>query len=183
MDTRTTIVDTADQLIRKKGYNAFSFHDIARVVGIKTASVHYHFPTKTELGLGVLSGQLEAVEALKKSTAGRSAGVRLKAFLSIYTQARTENKICVVGSLGSDFNTLEEPIRRALKKLTAVILAWVTDILEEGRRKKEFHFEGAPRTKALMIVTNMLAALQLTRLTGARDFALIKQTILKDLTK
>lgn len=183
MDTRNTIVHLADHLIREKGYNAFSFKDISQTVGIKTASIHYHFATKTDLGIAVIRLQLDRLEEIKKETAGKPALAKLKAFLSIYARSKAENKICLVGSMGSDFNTFEQAIRKEVRSMTTKILEWVTGILEEGRKKKEFRFEGSARTKALMIITNMLASLQLTRLTSDKDFELIKQTIIKDLTK
>ena len=51
MATRATeILDAAEGFARQTGYNGFSFRDIAAEIGIKSASVHYHFPTKGDLG-------------------------------------------------------------------------------------------------------------------------------------
>ena len=47
------ILDSAERLVRRRGYNGFSFRDLATEVGIKSASVHYHFPTKADLGAAV----------------------------------------------------------------------------------------------------------------------------------
>jgi hypothetical protein len=57
----------------------------------------------------------------------------------------------------------------------------VTSILEEGKENKTFSFTESPRTKALMIITNMLAAVQLTRLTSEKDFITIRETVLAGL--
>ena len=43
------ILDIAEMLIQTQGYNAFSFRHIAKIIGIKTSSIHYYFPTKAEL--------------------------------------------------------------------------------------------------------------------------------------
>jgi len=183
MDTRTEIIRLGDSLIREKGYNAFSFADISRQLNIKNASVHYHFPTKTALGLAIVEEHLNRLQQLKTKTAGKNPVEKLNAFLSIYSAAQTENKICIVGSLATDFYTVEPEIQNALKGLADNILSWVTEILKEGKNKKVFQFNTNERTKALMIITNMLAAVQLTRLTNKHDLKEIKETILHDLTQ
>ena len=50
----THILDVAQQLIQTRGYNAFSYADIASQVGIRTATIHYYFPTKADLGREVV---------------------------------------------------------------------------------------------------------------------------------
>ncbi|WP_428660689.1 TetR/AcrR family transcriptional regulator [Runella sp.] len=182
MSTRESILQLADTLIRDKGYNAFSFNDISKSIGIKTASVHYHFPTKTDLGIAIVRTHIERVTALRAAQKDQPPLKKLESFLSIYTKVKAENKVCIVGSLATDLLTVEEEMKSELKILTKLILEWVTEILEEGRTKKVFTFEGLARTKALMVITNMLASVQLTRLTdNPNDFEIIKSTILADL--
>ena len=66
MNTREQIIQLADSLIREKGYNAFSFYDISKSVGIKTASIHYHFPAKSDLGIAVIEHHIQHLELVKK---------------------------------------------------------------------------------------------------------------------
>lgn len=181
MSTRAEIIKLGDSLIREKGYNAFSFADISKQLNIKNASVHYHFPTKTVLGLAILEEHGKRLEELKAKMAGKGPVEKLNAFLGIYTAAKAENKICIVGSLVTDFYTVEPGIQKKLKELADHILKWVMEILQEGKQKKIFRYKTTERIKALMIITNMLAAVQLTRLTGKQDFKEIKETIIKDL--
>ncbi|AYD47359.1 TetR/AcrR family transcriptional regulator [Arachidicoccus soli] len=183
MDTRTEIIQLGDSLIREKGYNAFSFADISKQLNIKNASVHYHFPTKISLGLAIVQEHHDRLEQLKTKVESKNPVEKLKAFLSIYTIAKSENKICIVGSLASDFYTVDAEMQNEIKKLVDNILKWVIEILKEGKKKKLFYFHTDIRTKALMIITNMLAAVQLTRLTNKQDFNKIKENIITDLTK
>lgn len=53
-DTKTKILDAAERFIIQGGYSSFSFRDIAEAVGIKSASVHYHYPTKGDLVSAVM---------------------------------------------------------------------------------------------------------------------------------
>jgi AcrR family transcriptional regulator len=181
MSTRETIITLGDQLIRDKGFNAFSFYDIAKQLKIKNASIHYHFPSKTDLGIAVLRNQQEGLRTLIESNSTKSSDVKLNVFLSIYTRIKEEGKVCIVGSLATDLNSVDDKIASELKILAHDILSWVTEILDEGKRKKVFSFRETSRTKALLIITNMLAALQVSRLTDEKDFHSIKNAIIKDL--
>ena len=181
MSTREGIIQLGDQLIRGKGFNAFSFYDISKKLKIKNASIHYHFPTKTDLGLSILEDHTKKLLALIKSTTTKSPVFKLNAFLSIYTKIKAEGRVCLVGSLATDLHTVDVKMAKDLKTFANKILEWVTAILEEGRQKKVFSFQGSARTKALMVITNMLASLQLSRLTGEKDFYTIQKEIIKEL--
>ncbi|MBO9617782.1 MAG: TetR/AcrR family transcriptional regulator [Niabella sp.] len=181
MDTRAAIIHIGDTLLRERGYNAFSFTDISRELDIKNASVHYHFPTKASLGVAIISEYEKAFEDLRKESAGAPALAKLRTFLKVYIAARGQNKICLVGSLATDLYTVDEAMQQALGRLVRQILSWLTAILEEGRSEGMFFFSGSARTKALLVITNMMAALQLTRVTGKKDFQEIKGAIIADL--
>lgn len=181
MSTRESIITLGDQLIRDKGFNAFSFYDIAKQLNIKNASIHYHFPSKTDLGIAVLKNQQEGLRTLIERNSTKSPDIKLNAFLSIYTHIKEEGKVCIVGSLATDLNSVDDKIASELKILAHAILSWVTKILDEGKRKKVFFFRETSRTKALLIITNMLAALQVSRLTNEKDFNCIKNAIIKDI--
>jgi len=182
LSTREHIIRIADNLIRDRGINGFSFSDISADLGIKNASIHYYFPTKTDLCVAVIKQQEVALEALIKETEDATPIEKLEAYFSIYDRACVENKVCLVGSLAPDLHTQDPHVETELKKVAERILVWVSGILAEGERCKVFHFAGSARSRALLVITNMLASLQLTRLTDRADFNTIKQTILKDLT-
>ena len=181
MTTRDKIIHLGDLLIKDKGYNAFSFTDISRELGIKNAAIHYYFPSKADLAIQVIRHHISALEAQQKATEGKTPLERLKEFMGIYVSLKDENRICLVGSLASDLHGIDESIGNELKYLSEKILAWVSAILQDGKALGQFHFMQSPRTKALMIITNMLASLQLTRLTCYEDFVTIRQTIIDDL--
>ncbi len=181
MSTKQIIIETADHLIRSNGFNAFSFSDISDKIGIKTSSIHYHFPSKSDLGVATIKEHIRRFEALQAELKNKSPLIKLKGFLAIYSQVKSENKVCLVGSLATDLNTVDEPIKKELKIFAALVLDWMTQVLAEGKKQKIFEFTSTPRTKALMVITNILAIIQLSRLTGPQDFEVVKETILKDL--
>ncbi|ANH79642.1 TetR family transcriptional regulator [Niabella ginsenosidivorans] len=182
MDTRSEIIRIGDDLLRERGYNAFSFSDISQRLHIKNASVHYHFPTKTSLGLAIIAKYEQQFRQLRQEMACRAPLEKLDAFLNVYTTAQKENKICLVGALATDLYTVDPQMQQALKRIVRQILGWLMLILKEGKAEGVFVFRAPVRTKALLVITNMIAALQLTRLTGQKDFREIKKTISNDLT-
>ncbi len=120
---------------------------------------------------------------LKEMVKDKSPEKKFDAFLSIYSKIKAEDKVCIVGSLATDLHSIDKKIAKEVKVLAAEILAWVTEILEEGKKKKVFYFDLPSRTKALMVISSMLAAVQLCRLTNVKDFDTIKQTVINDLKK
>lgn len=181
--TKENIIQQADFLVRNKGYNAFSFKDISNAIGIKTASIHYHFPVKADLGVAVIEQHLESLSHLMEEFRNRSPLEKLDRFFAIYSQIQSEDKVCLVGSLATDLNTVDENIKTKLQTFASAFLDWVSLFLEEGRNDHTFQFWGTPRTKALMIITNMIAIVQLSRLTDQEDFEAVKQAIKNDLLK
>jgi AcrR family transcriptional regulator len=181
MTTREAIIETADHLIRSKGFNAFSYKDISDKIGIKTASIHYHFPTKSDLCAATIKDHVEGFELLKTELNRKSPLIKLKGFLALYSQIKSENKVCLVGSLATDLNTVDDNVRKELKDFAGLVLNWVTEILADGKAQKVFEFATSPRTKALMVITNLLAIVQLSRLTTNEDFEIVKETILQEL--
>jgi TetR/AcrR family transcriptional regulator, transcriptional repressor for nem operon len=181
MNTREAIVLKGDHLIRDKGYNAFSFYDISKSLKIKNASIHYHFATKADLGVEVVNRHIFLVDQLIKSVDGKTPEVKLKAFLSIYDYTQQEERVCLVGSLATDWKTVEPKMKKQLALLADKILDWLTQILADGKAKGVFMFKDSARTKALLVITNMLGALQVSRLTGNKDFFAIREAVIKQL--
>src|ERR1043166_1832386 len=52
--TAEQILDLAETLIQTRSYSAFSYQDISDALGLTKASIHYHFPSKAELGVAVI---------------------------------------------------------------------------------------------------------------------------------
>ena len=62
-DTKKEILKLAEQLFQTKGYNGFSYSDISSVLGIKNAAIHYHFPSKADLGVALVRRYRDLLKA------------------------------------------------------------------------------------------------------------------------
>jgi TetR/AcrR family transcriptional regulator, transcriptional repressor for nem operon len=181
--TREKILELGEDLIRTKGYNAFSYQDISSELGIKNAAVHYYFPTKENLGTSIVKTNIQRFEEMIENMHSRNfdAWQQLETFLKIYSRSHREQKLCIVGSMGPDYNTLSETTKMELKRVTDMILDWLTELLAQGRNSGVFAFKEDPKNKALIIFSSMVASLQLSRILNKFDLKGFHQSIVEDL--
>ena len=181
--TREKIMELGENLIRTKGYNAFSYQDISSELGIKNAAVHYYFPSKENLGTSIVKTNIQRFEEMIDNMHSRNFDEwhQLESFLKIYTKSNREKKLCLIGSLGPDFDTLNESTQIELKKMTEIIIKWLGGLLKKGRDNKVFDFKDDPQHKALTILSSLVASLQLARIVDKADVKIIYQSILEDL--
>lgn len=182
MATKESIIELADRHIRQDGYNAFSFKDISHDVGIKTSSIHYYFPTKTDLGVATIDWHIGRVQDFIKAQNGKSPLEKLEAFMGTYRQIMAENKVCLMGSLCCDLNTVAASMKSELKKFGNIVLDWVTEFLEDGRQQGYFHFQQPARTRTVMVIASIMASVQLSRVYGQENFELVTNALINDLT-
>jgi AcrR family transcriptional regulator len=181
--TREKIMELAEELILTKGYNAFSYQDISSELGIKNAAIHYFFPSKANLGTSIVKNNRQRFEEMVENMAIMKFDElkQLESFMRVYGKSSREQKICVIGSLGPDFYTLPEASRTELHQMTNRIVQWLESILESGRGKGLFAFKGNAHNRALLVLSNMVASLQLARITDKSEFKNIHQALLDDL--
>src|SRR3989338_2345686 len=140
------ILDIAEALIQTQGYNAFSFRDIAKAINIKTSSIHYHFPTKADLGKAVVQRHIDALcahlDGIMKNPKMEYREKLNLFFDSVFTNTYLSNrKMCLGGMLASDVLTLPDTIQQEVRLFFNRIAEWLKSVLEEGKRKKEFRLE------------------------------------------
>ncbi|RYD54636.1 MAG: TetR/AcrR family transcriptional regulator [Sphingobacteriales bacterium] len=181
-DTRQDILSLGDSLIRQRGYNAFSYQDISGKLGIKNAAIHYYFPKKSDLAIHIIRATHSRLSSLEDSNKSAPALQRLKAVIETYTVSHKENKVCLMGAFASEFFSLDENVQQELRTVAADIHKLVTTILADGKKNGEFRFKEVPKVKAMLVITNLLAGLQIERITGKDEFTVIQQSIIKDLT-
>lgn len=181
--TRERILELGENLIRTKGYNAFSYQDISSELGIKNAAVHYYFPSKENLGTSIVKTNIQRFEEMVDNMVNRKFNEwqQLETFIKIYVKSYREHKKCLVGSLSPDYNTLNETTKVELKKMIEMILKWLTELLDRGRNNEVFAFKDAPDSKALIIFSSLVASLQLTGIMEKIDYKCLQQSILDDL--
>lgn len=182
--TREKILELGEDLIRTKGYNAFSYQDISSELGIKNAAVHYYFPSKKNLGTSIIKTNIQRFEEMVDNmhSRGFDEWKQIETFIKIYIKSHREKKKCLVGSLSPDYNTLTDSTKAELKRMIELILEWLTDILDKGRTKNIFAFTDDPASKAFNIFSSLVASLQLTRILDKKiEYKTFCQSLLEEL--
>jgi len=115
LDTKTALLNCAQDLIQRVGVNAMSYKDLSDGVGIRKASVHYHFPKKEDLILALLNRCRESYDAMYNEivVSENSAKHKLYMISELFEQSLRDGKICVVGMLSVEFESLSEQARNA----------------------------------------------------------------------
>jgi TetR/AcrR family transcriptional regulator, transcriptional repressor for nem operon len=175
MGMHDQICDTAAALIKERGFHGFSFQDISERVGIKKASIHYHFPSKSDLGVAVLSSYRRAMRAAAIRAAEQPEPLdhwqALTDFLTpIMAFGRTGSDICLCGALGGEYPSLPPEMQTEVAAFFDEHLAWLTWLLTDGRAAGTFHFTSAPETLARFILAAIEGAMLIKRTSGNLEY-------------
>lgn len=183
-DTREKILAAADQLMRSRGFNGFSYHDIAKPLGIRNAAVHYHFPTKADLAVELVEGVRRMLHDRTDDFMrnGGDARGQLEAFFSFsIRESSCDHTVCPVGAIASDYFALPEPVQAAGRRLVEDLVAWMTRVCELGREQSQFRFAGDARSRAEAILAALQGARQIAQLTGQESMHRVVEEIRRDL--
>jgi AcrR family transcriptional regulator len=165
-NTRTRILDLAQDLLREKGYTGFSYAPIAASLGVKNAAIHYHFPSKENLGEALVEREHRRFRKWTglKTVRDQGAWGKLDWFCSIYRHySQGGTRVCYLGALESSFDALPQGVQAQTQRLNLEMLAWLEETLEAGRRAGEFRFEGRAADHAVLILSALQGAVQIAR--------------------
>jgi TetR/AcrR family transcriptional repressor of nem operon len=167
-ETSSRILDIAERLVQTRGFNAFSYADIAVALHVTKATLHYHFPTKAELGARLIeryqTAFFAALDRIDESCDDASA--KLKAYVGIYADVLDGDRMCLCGMLAADYVTLPPTMREAVRRFFDANEAWLAQALKRGREKNELAFEGSPVEAAQVLVGALEGAMLLARSQG-----------------
>ncbi|SIN61717.1 transcriptional regulator, TetR family [Parasphingorhabdus marina DSM 22363] len=131
-NTREQILDIAETGYRQGGFDGLSFRDIADELGIKSASVHYHFRHKEDLGSAVVQRYAEELLARlgEPDNPAETSGDRLERLINAYKAAYAEGKSsCLCAVLGSVNPHLPPAVQKAIRQFFSRLLLWA----EQGK--------------------------------------------------
>lgn len=182
--TAERMLDLAERLVQTRGFNGFSYADIASALGVTKASLHYHFPTKADLGRRLIERYSEvfamALAAIDESS--DDARAKLRAYVDIYTGVLRNDRLCLCGMLAADYATLPDPMKSAVARFFEMNERWLTSVLEQGRAAGVLRFAGPPLDVARLLVGSLEGAMLVARSFGeVSRFQAIGDRLLADL--
>lgn len=132
IDTKHAILDAAQPMVQAYGYNALSFRDVAAAIGVKSSSIHYHFPTKGDLGAALARRYTETgvsyLEGLRASSANPKDLVAR--FADIFRAAlASDNRMCLVGIMAAEHGDLPPEVRSEVARFSEVCIDWLCEVL------------------------------------------------------
>lgn len=129
--TRDRIIAAAEARMRDGGYHGFSFREIAADVGIKSASVHHHFPAKEDLASAVVDGYTERfITTLgDPSDAGQAPRVLIDRYVALFRRALVdEQRMCLCGLLGSETRSLPDRVSADTRAFFRRHIEWLSEV-------------------------------------------------------
>jgi TetR/AcrR family transcriptional regulator, transcriptional repressor for nem operon len=162
------ILDVAEELVQLRGFNGFSYADVARRLGVTNASLHYHFPGKADLGIALVGRYSERFQgALAEIEQRHGAGAeRLGAYASLYGEALEGRRMCLCGMLAAEYQTLPEEMRAAIVSFFDANEGWLERILAAGRDDGSLAFTGPTDERARALIGGLEGAMLVARLYG-----------------
>jgi len=173
-DTKTLILDVAQDLIQRLGVNGMSYQDISARVGIRKASVHTHFPKKEDLLVALLDRYsdrfLRIVDGILASS--DSAEVKLRRYCGLFEatlSSGNQDKACLCAMLGAELETLNDPLVERVRNFYQANREWLLALLKAGQQDGSFHFPGDAQAMASLIFSVLEGGMLVARVQGGSD--------------
>ena len=183
--TAGRILDVAERLVQTRGYNGFSYADISSELRIRNASVHYHFPSKTDLGRRLVSRYRENFMAALEGLANESGDARrrLRRYVGLWARVlRDRDRMCLCGMMAADIATLPKPVRAEIRRFFDENEGWLVRVISDGRKAKTLRFAGTPEVEARLLTMGLEGAMLVARSYGEpRRFEEIADRLLEGL--
>ncbi|WP_213881878.1 TetR/AcrR family transcriptional regulator [Pseudomonas sp. dw_358] len=127
-NAREALLLAATRIAQSQGYNGLNFRDLAQSVGIKAASIYYHFPSKAELGVAVARRYWQdgaaALEVMTRETPDSRAA--LGRFPEIFRRSlEADNRLCLGSFVGAETDNLPSEMTDEILMFAEVNVAWL----------------------------------------------------------
>lgn len=174
-DKREMVMAAARTAVQAHGYSALSFRDLASAVGINSASVHYYFPTKSDLGAALGRRYTEDGGAYLATLLATSDDQRwcMDRYAAIFRGALASgNRMCLCGIMSAELDALPGNVRAEVDAFAAVNVAWIAKVLELAEPAKP---EQVRKEHAMAIFAAIEGAQLVAH--GCQDIAIYDRTI------
>ncbi|WP_072397130.1 TetR/AcrR family transcriptional regulator [Hyphomicrobium sp. CS1GBMeth3] len=186
-NTTDDILRCARSLIIAGGYNGFSYADIGKVIGIRNASIHHHFPSKSELVRTLVSRYRGEVEAGIAEFERRNPTPvdQLRSFIGFWEACISDATMpfCVCALLATEIPVLPQEIALEVRAHFRALSAWLTSVMERGAKASSLRLTGPPKAEAEAFMATVHGAMLSARAYGdPKMFGLVTRSLLERLT-
>jgi len=166
--TAGRVLDVAEGLLQVQGYNGFSYADVAEELGITRAALHYHYRGKAELGEALILRYADRfrVALAELDRTAPDAVAKLTGYVDLYAEVLERHRMCLCGMLAAEYQTLPPGMRREVSGFFELNSAWLTSVMEQGRKEGTLRFTGPPEDAAAMVLGGLEGAMLICRMDG-----------------
>ena len=163
--TAERVLDIAERLMQIRGFNNFSYADIATELGITKASLHYHYPGKAELGQALITRYTQRFnEALADiDRDAPDARAKLEAYVDLYAGVLRNERMCMCGILAAEYPTLPDAMQSEVIGFFDENQRWLAELLKAGDADGTLKFTGRPEDVAQGILSTLEGAMLVAR--------------------
>jgi TetR/AcrR family transcriptional repressor of nem operon len=163
--TVAQILDAAERLVQERGFNGFSYADVARELGVTKAALHYHFASKADLGDALIDRYAERFfgALMTVDDDGSDALAKLRSYAKIYADVFRADRMCLCGMLAADYATLPDPMRERVVRFFDDNEVWLSRVLDEGKKAGTIRFQGPSRRVARTLIGGLEGAMLVAR--------------------
>ena len=167
-DTADQILDAAEHLVQVRGFNAFSYADVAAELGLTKPALHYHFASKAELGEALIRRySIRFLAALAEiDDRGGSPPQQLEAYSELYAAVLRNQRMCLCGMLAAEYTTLSAGMQDAVACFFEENERWLAGLLQRGRDEGTLTFSGSALEEGRAIVSSLEGAMLVARSFG-----------------
>ena len=135
-DTKQRIMSAARLTVQARGYSGLSFRELAKEVGIKSASIHHYFPTKGELGGALAERYTSDFAALLDGFLAESLDTEtcMRKYTEVFRNTLlNENRMCLGGIMAAEYTDLPVEVRAEVVKFSEANVRWLAQVLSREK--------------------------------------------------
>ncbi|MGH8788656.1 MAG: TetR/AcrR family transcriptional regulator [Cupriavidus necator] len=157
-------------LIRRRGFNGFSYRDLAELVGVKTSSIHYYFPAKEDLVQeAVKEYSARLAERIRSIDTSLPVTEQAAIYLAPFRASCGSDQICLCGMLSTETLCLPESVHKMLQGFFLMNEQWLAGLLERAQPQRSTPFPVPPARLAQVVFGSLQSGLIAARLFGTSD--------------
>lgn len=163
-DTRKRILDLAEALLLSHGFNAFSYQQVSRELGVRNAAIHYHFPHKTDLGVALVERYRRRLSRFVAAQSALAPREQLERYFSLaFSYFQHDKQVCPSGMLCTEFPLLPEAMRAQALAFIDEMRVWSIALARHGRETGVFDYPGEAEEMGMLMCAALQGAVQLAR--------------------
>ncbi len=150
METRAHLLTAAERAVRARGFDAVSYADLAEEVGIRKASIHYHFPKKADLAEALIADYVARLaQERRKLAAHATGGAAIAGLIALYREALDDGRqLCLCVALAAGRDSLDDRVRGHLARFHEDSVAWLRDAFRRAREDGSIRRVSGPADEA-----------------------------------